>query len=367
MSQGLEDVIKVLFVDDEPNILSSLRRGLIQEPFVKFFANTGEEALRILSAHEIAVIVTDMKMPVMNGLDLLKIVADKYPDVVKIVLSGYNQLPQVLATINTIDIYKYIVKPWDMENDFIPVLRSAIEQYQMKKAFSEFNQVLEKKNEFYQKMIKVSDERFLKLKSEQIETHVYSVESLKLFHDIAKALLLNRESEEEFERISKLFLKVMPIFYGKFPTDSFKYGIDKTVAVAGPILHAWYELIASKSKQEVKHPHVKLGALESLRHNIHWGPKDFELFLKLVLFDLSLLHLTEDQEPFCELHGFYHEEQGKVVIELQTHLLTNLYAQLLKNQFVLCYSKILELNDGEFVYYAKSGREHYLITLPTVE
>ncbi len=59
-----------------------------------------------MERENISVLVTDMKMPGMNGLELLKIVRQKYPDTIRIVLSGYTQLPQVLVTVNQGDIFK---------------------------------------------------------------------------------------------------------------------------------------------------------------------------------------------------------------------------------------------------------------------
>lgn len=69
----------VLFVDDEMNILSAIRRAVVDEPFQAFFANSGKEALKIMEEREIAVLVTDMRMPEMDGLQLLKIVKEEYP------------------------------------------------------------------------------------------------------------------------------------------------------------------------------------------------------------------------------------------------------------------------------------------------
>ena len=119
----------VLFVDDDINVLSSLRRGLIDEEYKSFFATGGQEALAIMEENEISVIVSDMRMPEMDGLKLLKTIKEKYPDTVKIVLTGYTQLQQVLATINQVDIFKFITKPWDMEEEFKIIIRQAVEYY----------------------------------------------------------------------------------------------------------------------------------------------------------------------------------------------------------------------------------------------
>jgi len=122
----------ILFVDDEENILKSLRRGLIDEPYKTLFANSAKEALEILEQEKIHILVTDMRMPEMGGLDLLRIVKKKYPDIVKIVLSGYTQVTTLLTAINQGDIHKYITKPWDLEGEFKPAIREAVEHYNSK-------------------------------------------------------------------------------------------------------------------------------------------------------------------------------------------------------------------------------------------
>lgn len=122
----------VLFVDDEKQILTSLRRGLIDEPYVQLFALSGEEAIEILENKEVHVIVTDMRMPEMNGLELLKIVKEKHPDIIRMVLSGYTQVTTLLTAINQGEIFKYITKPWKLEKEFKPAVREAVDYYAFK-------------------------------------------------------------------------------------------------------------------------------------------------------------------------------------------------------------------------------------------
>lgn len=119
----------ILFVDDEVRLLRSIERGLIEQPYHLLFSETGEQALRILAEREVHVLVTDMRMPEMTGLELLKIAKERYPHIVRIVLSGYTQVSMLLAAINQGEIFRFITKPWRMEEDFIPAIREAVEQY----------------------------------------------------------------------------------------------------------------------------------------------------------------------------------------------------------------------------------------------
>jgi two-component system response regulator HupR/HoxA len=121
----------VLFVDDEERVLGSLRRGLLDEPYNTLFANSGKEALEILKQQEVHVIVTDMRMPEMGGLELLRTVKKDYPHIIRMVLSGYTEVNTVLTAINQGEVYKYITKPWRLEEEFKPSILEAIEHYNL--------------------------------------------------------------------------------------------------------------------------------------------------------------------------------------------------------------------------------------------
>lgn len=157
---------RILFVDDEALILNSLKRGLKDEPYEQFFATSGEEALIILETYKISVLVTDMKMPGMSGLDLLKAVKEPYPDLIKMVLSGYTQLPQVLVTVNQGDIFKFITKPWDLEEELKGILREALDYYNYKVEIKKANEALEKKNITFQNILKTYDDKILSMRDE---------------------------------------------------------------------------------------------------------------------------------------------------------------------------------------------------------
>jgi two-component system, NtrC family, response regulator HupR/HoxA len=121
----------LLFVDDEIRILRSIERSLLDEPYTLLFAESGKDALKLLEANEVHVIVTDMRMPEMSGLDLLKIVKEKYPHIVRIVLSGYTQVTTLLTAINQGEIFRFITKPWKVEREFKQVLHQAVEHYNL--------------------------------------------------------------------------------------------------------------------------------------------------------------------------------------------------------------------------------------------
>ena len=121
----------VLFVDDNQSVLTSLERGLLDEKYKTLFATSGKEALEILETKEVHVIVTDMRMPEMGGLELLKIVKEKHPRIVRMVLSGYTQITTLLTAINQGEIFKFITKPWKLEEEFKSAVQQAIDYYNL--------------------------------------------------------------------------------------------------------------------------------------------------------------------------------------------------------------------------------------------
>jgi len=153
----------VLFVDDEINILNTLRRSFMDEYFTSYFANSGKEALEILKEHEIHLIISDMKMPEMSGLELFRIVEIQYPFIVKVILSGYTQLSQILVTINQVDIFKFMTKPWE-SNDMEIVVKKSLDYYILQEESREQKKVLEKKNQSYQNILKRIDDIVIEAK-----------------------------------------------------------------------------------------------------------------------------------------------------------------------------------------------------------
>jgi CheY-like chemotaxis protein len=149
----------VLFVDDEPHILAAIRRAVDDEPFTALFAGSAKEALSIVEQRSLSVIVTDMRMPVMDGLALLKIVREKSPRTVRMVLSGYTQLSQVLATINQGEIFQFISKPWEMEEELLRPVRQAIERYNLEEERDSLREGLAQKNQAYRQIFRVMEQK----------------------------------------------------------------------------------------------------------------------------------------------------------------------------------------------------------------
>ncbi len=103
----------LLLVDDEPNVLASLKRLFRRDGYVIHTANSGTEGLDVLAGQRIDVIMSDQRMPGMTGVEFLRAVKIKYPETIRIVLSGYAELQYVTEAINEGAIYRFLTKPWD--------------------------------------------------------------------------------------------------------------------------------------------------------------------------------------------------------------------------------------------------------------
>ncbi|MDP2252985.1 MAG: response regulator, partial [Thiobacillus sp.] len=104
-----------LLLDDEENILTSLMRLLRRDGYKILKATSAAAAFELLAAHPVGVIVSDQRMPEMDGVEFLRRVKRLYPDTVRMVLSGYTDLKSVTDAINEGAVYKFLTKPWDDE------------------------------------------------------------------------------------------------------------------------------------------------------------------------------------------------------------------------------------------------------------
>lgn len=218
----------VLFVDDEEHILRSIKRGLFDEEYKKVFANSAKEALKIMETEKISVLITDMKMPEMDGLSFLKIVKENYPDVIKIVLSGFTQLPQILATINQVDIFKFITKPWSLENELKPILQQAIEFYDYKIESKRLQDELEKKNILYKKVLEKTDKKLI-----QVKVDYKNIKQLSSYHlNLIKENVVKFENNKEID--SQNFINIIDSlenlfsqFMDTIPTNNTKFTLEE--------------------------------------------------------------------------------------------------------------------------------------------
>lgn len=117
----------LLCVDDEPNILSSLRRLFRAKGYRVLVAESGHAGLQVLASETVDLVISDMRMPEMDGAHFLELVRARWPDTIRILLTGYADVGSIIEAINRGEIYRYIAKPWD-DNDMLLVVRDALER-----------------------------------------------------------------------------------------------------------------------------------------------------------------------------------------------------------------------------------------------
>jgi len=121
-----ERPVKLLILDDEPRILSSLRRALRREPFEIFASESVAEALRILDAEPIDIVLSDLKMPGTTGLQFLEQVRARRPEAVRLLITGWTEMiPD--DGIQALGIRAVITKPWE-DHALKETLRMACKQ-----------------------------------------------------------------------------------------------------------------------------------------------------------------------------------------------------------------------------------------------
>jgi CheY-like chemotaxis protein len=116
----------ILCVDDEEPILRCLKRILEPEGFAVLTAGNGEEGLKVLNANKVDLIITDQRMPVMDGSWFLRTVKKQYPGMTSIMLSGYSDFDALVRALNEGEVFRFLTKPWDNE-ELIRVVKLALE------------------------------------------------------------------------------------------------------------------------------------------------------------------------------------------------------------------------------------------------
>ena len=133
----------ILIVDDAIEVISSLKRGLRNEPYHVFIAGSGEDALKLLENNPCKVILSDIKMPVMDGFELLSIVKREYPHMIRVVISGHSDVQLILKIVNEKGIDRYLLKPWS-NAEVKATIKQCIEIYDLRKEVLELREKLRK-------------------------------------------------------------------------------------------------------------------------------------------------------------------------------------------------------------------------------
>jgi len=173
-----EEKSTILYIDDEMMNLTGFR-FVFRTSYNVLIADTIAQAEEILAQNPVKVIISDQKMPEMSGSDFLKSISEKYPDIIKIILTAYADSGTAIDAINEINIYQFIIKPWKKEK-MEETLRNAVEIFDLTRKNSQLIENLRSQNE----KIQIAND----LLTEEINTRKQAERALK-------------QSEQKFKRI----------------------------------------------------------------------------------------------------------------------------------------------------------------------
>ncbi len=180
----IDEEVQILCVDDEENVLKALRRLFMDEDYEIIAATSGEAGLEELDANPaIQVVISDYRMPGMNGVDFLKEVYARKPETVRIVLSGYADTAAIVAAINEGQIYKFIPKPWN-DDDLRITITKALELYFLQKENRALTKELQDSNE----ELRLINDNLEKMVAERTQEIVFQNKALAAGHFILDSL-----------------------------------------------------------------------------------------------------------------------------------------------------------------------------------
>lgn len=188
----------LLVVDDESDNLDALER-VFRKKYHFLKANSGKEALTLLAQNpQVAVVITDQRMPQMTGVELLENTLISHPKMVRILLTGFTDIDSIIAAVNKGHIFRYITKPWDT-TDLVNCVEQAMEHFSRAEQLQIKNQELENALKELQ-LLDQAKNRFMILINHELKTPLTVITS---FLDLLTETNLNEEQISFIDRIKK--------------------------------------------------------------------------------------------------------------------------------------------------------------------
>ena len=183
----------ILTVDDEPSVLSALRRLFRLQGWRSLQAESGAEGLDLLDAEPVDLVISDMRMPVMDGARFLELARERHPGVARLLLTGYADISATIAAINRGEIHRYITKPWD-DHELLLTVRDALSRRELERRHAELLALTARQNEALQAANRLLESR-VAARTAELEQ-------------------LNRMLETSFEDLDRTFMLTVNVFSG---------------------------------------------------------------------------------------------------------------------------------------------------------
>lgn len=271
-------MMTILCVDDEPNILSALRRLLRGKGYEVLTANSGAEGLQLLAAQEVDLVISDMRMPEMDGARFLAQVCERWPGTVRLLLTGYSDLQSIQDAINCGEIYRYITKPWD-DSDLLLIVRHALERHALEREKQRLEALTRQQNEELRRL-NASLEQKVEERTRQLKTNFLT--TIKILSSIAEMRGSSvpghaRQVAELARRIAlQLQLEaqeVQDVFIAALLHDLGRLGFDDT-ALRTPVTALQGDALAQYRKHPLQAEHLLMpladlaGTAAIVRHQL---------------------------------------------------------------------------------------------------
>ena len=208
----------ILFVDDEKNILSAMKRLFRPLKYEMFFAESGEQALELLENQTADLVVSDMRMPGMNGDEFLAKCRELYPDMIRLLLTGHADFSSTVSALNEGGIFRFISKPWD-DDELIQVVQDSLlvkqlqfERNQLLAITQEQNEKLANMNEILERKVEARTAE-LQQTADMLDMSFQEIKDsyqvfIKVFVDIINSSAVLREGfSENVAELAKLIGK----------------------------------------------------------------------------------------------------------------------------------------------------------------
>ncbi len=192
-----EPALKTLIVDDEDNVLRAIKRLFMDEETEVLTAASGRAGLDILKENEVALIISDQRMPGMSGSEFLKLAREIAPDAIRIILTGYADVTAAIDAINKGGAYRYLGKPWN-DSELLMVARDALDRYRLVRENRRLTELTRRQNEELQKW------------SDELQIYVQQ-QTMELSEQNMKFTELNRRLNLKIEEFIAAFSNLVDI------------------------------------------------------------------------------------------------------------------------------------------------------------
>lgn len=183
----------ILTVDDEPSVLQALRRLFRLQGWRSLQAESGAEALALMASEPVDLVISDMRMPVMDGARFLELAREQHPGVARILLTGYADIGATIAAINRGEIQRYITKPWD-DHELLLTVGDTLARRELERRNAELVALTARQNEELQAANRLLESR-VAARTAELEQ-------------------LNRMLETSFEDLDRTFMLTVNVFSG---------------------------------------------------------------------------------------------------------------------------------------------------------